>query len=199
MLISFSVEDTKRINDAFDKYYQAVHGKVVDNALRILERQKMEKENTNKDKLYEFQVGDKVSYAGMTGTVINNALQGNYPVEISLVHSTGMGILQTRVESFTRTGKFNAYHAEPLLKLVEKAKVKTVRRFYQWVRIKVTAMPREVYAVRREKVTKALLLPALMTEDLKHVCGTQSAYASNVTEGEEIKRTNTYIDLEVDW
>ena len=66
----------------------------------------------------KFEVGDTVSWCGITGTVIKIVDYGDYtyPVVTTFPHE--------RLASFTSDGKYYSWHKEPSLKLVSKAKKK---------------------------------------------------------------------------
>ncbi len=82
-----------------------------------------EKENKMEQR-YEFQAGDVVTFGGIECICEANHNNDAYPIKVTAGSS---------VRTFTRDGRYEEHHTEPLLKLVRKAKKKVTR--YQFAHL----------------------------------------------------------------
>jgi hypothetical protein len=73
----------------------------------------------------EFKVGDKVSAFGVEGEVISLDEKNNYPITVEFDDD--------HLSFFMIDGRASAWHLEPSLKLIEKAKKKVKKKFWFYI------------------------------------------------------------------
>lgn len=87
-----------------------------------------------------FDLNDRVSAFGVEGVVVSVEYdyQGIYPIRVRFING--------QYKDFTIDGKYESWHLEPSLKLIEKAKRKVKKKF--WVFISDLEIKRRYFSAR---------------------------------------------------
>lgn len=126
-----------------------------------------------------FKAGDKVSYGDFVG-VLKPSEMKDYPIKLTLEEgSISM--------YFTVDGRGDTW-TPVILKMVEPLKVKNTRRFYTYAVYINTDMGKGKYV-------RLFHTREMLSEDLEDVTGK----TVSILKGRTFIRTNTFVDLEVEW